>query len=102
MENPTFENNSSKQRYEALREGQVIAYSEYRPIGESIMLTHTEVDEALEGQGVGSGLVRFALEDIRSKTLSAIPLCPFVKLFIKRHPEYIDTVHPEHRHAFGL
>jgi uncharacterized protein len=102
MDALTFEDNRSKQHYEAKQGAEVIAFSEYRPMGQSIMLTHTEVDEKLEGQGVGTQLIRFALEDIRSKGLSVIPMCPFVKVFIKRHQDYLDVVHPEHRHIFGL
>jgi uncharacterized protein len=98
----TYSDNPNLQRYEALRESKVVAFAEYRPVGQTIMLTHTEVKADLEGQGIGSGLIRFALEDIRNKHLSAIPMCPFVKTFIKGHQDFLDVVHPEHRHIFGL
>jgi uncharacterized protein len=51
---------------------------------------------------VGSKLIRFALEDTRAKGVTAIPMCPFVKIFIQRHKEFIDVVHPAHRKVFGM
>jgi uncharacterized protein len=101
-ENISVENNAEKNRYEAKQGNKVIAFAEYRPIGTSLMFTHTEVDENLEGQGVGTTLIRFALEDTRAKGMTAIPMCPFVKVFIQRHEDFIDVVHPAHRHVFGL
>jgi uncharacterized protein len=47
-------------------------------------------------------LIRFALEDTKAKGMTAIPMCPFVKLFIQRHKEFIDVVHPSHRKVFGM
>jgi uncharacterized protein len=97
-----IENNTDTQQYEAKLDGKVVAFSEYRPIGASLMFTHTEVNEDLEGKGVGSQLIRFALEDTKAKGMTAIPMCPFVKIFIQRHKEYIDVVHPSHRKVFGM
>lgn len=98
----TIENNAEKQQYEAKQDGKVVAFAEYRPIGGSIMFTHTEVNKDLEGKGVGSGLIGFALEDTKAKGMTAIPMCPFVKIFIQRHKEFIDVVHPSHRKVFGM
>ena len=57
-----------------------------------ITLVHTDVDPKWEGQGVGSELVRGALDDLRARGLKVRPLCPFVAAFIRRHPEYEDLV----------
>lgn len=53
-----------------------------------IFLTHTEVPPALEGMGVASRLVQAVLEHIEEKGWKLVPYCPYVKSFIKRHPEY--------------
>ncbi|HIV60158.1 MAG TPA: N-acetyltransferase, partial [Candidatus Alistipes pullistercoris] len=53
-----------------------------------IYLTHTEVPSALEGKGVGSSLVRLALEDIERQQLRLVPLCPFVAGYVQKHPEW--------------
>ena len=57
-----------------------------------IVLTHTEVPEKYEGQGIGSELTRAVLEDLRAKKLPMIPQCPFVAQYIYRHPEWADVV----------
>ena len=51
---------------------------------------HTEVDPAAEGTGVGSQLVAAALEDIRGRGLSVLVVCPFIRSYIRRHPEYAE------------
>ena len=51
---------------------------------------HTEVDPAAEGHGVGSRLAAGALDDIRSRGLSILVVCPFVREYVRRHPEYAD------------
>jgi predicted GNAT family acetyltransferase len=42
--------------------------------------------------GLGSRLVRAALDDVRGKGLQVVPLCPFVRGWIERHPDYADLV----------
>jgi predicted GNAT family acetyltransferase len=53
---------------------------------------HTEVILAVEGKHVGSRLVQQALDDIRGRGLGVVPMCPFVRAYIERHPEYADLV----------
>lgn len=57
-----------------------------------LVLHHTEVDQSVEGHGLGSKLVAGALDDIRARGLTIVPLCPFVRSYLKRHPEYADLV----------
>ena len=84
--------NSAASRYE-LRLGDSIAgVIAYRLSDETITLIHTEVEPAYEGQGVGAKLVAAALDDVRARGLRMIPLCPFVRSYIARHPEYADLV----------
>jgi predicted GNAT family acetyltransferase len=64
----------------------------YRRDGDVVTMTHTEVDPQLEGQGIGSELVRHALDDVRSQGLRVRPSCPFVAAYIREHPEYGDLV----------
>ena len=67
-------------------------YLFYRAREGELILIHTEVDEAFEGQGIGSGLVSGALEDIRARGLRIVPICPFVKAYLQRHPEHADLI----------
>jgi uncharacterized protein len=56
---------------------------------------HTEVEPGHEGAGVGSTLVRGALDAQRERGELVVPLCPFVRGYLERHPEYADVVDAE-------
>lgn len=64
----------------------------YAARGDSMDLLHTEVPAAHEGKGVGSALVKAALEHARAEKLRVIPSCPFVSAYLRRHPEYGSLV----------
>lgn len=64
----------------------------YRIEGERIVLDHTEVPQALAGQGVGSRLAKGAFELIRTSGRKAVPHCEFVRGWLAKHPEYHDIV----------
>jgi uncharacterized protein len=102
MDDLQLNDNTAAQRYEARLEDRVVAYIEYRPSGEARMLTHTEVNADMEGKGVGSAIVKYALEDIRSRGERVVPMCPFVAAYMQRHREYTELVHPLQRRVFGL
>jgi predicted GNAT family acetyltransferase len=87
-----IENNESAQRYETLVDGHR-SIIQYRLEGDRIIFLHTDVPAALEGRGIGSALARTALEDARARNLTVIPSCPFVREYIRRHPEYEPLVH---------
>lgn len=83
--------NSAQKQYEFHIES-VLPKIEYIKTADKIFLTHTEVPAQLEGQGIGSQLVRKVLEDIDRQQLTLVPLCPFVAAYIKRHPEWRKLV----------
>jgi hypothetical protein len=56
------------------------------------VFTHTEVDPEAGQDGLGSSLVRAALDDVRGRGASVVPLCSFVRGWIERHPEYAELV----------
>lgn len=64
----------------------------YRREPGAVVLVHTDIDPALEGQGLGSRLVGGVLADLRSRGLKVVPLCPFVAEYLRRHPEDQDLV----------
>lgn len=80
-------------RYEAHVDGKLAGYAEYELGDGTITFTHTVVDDAFEGRGVGSALVRSALDDVRSAgERSVVPQCPFVSGWIEKHPDYQPLV----------
>ncbi|MCA9986708.1 MAG: N-acetyltransferase [Anaerolineales bacterium] len=91
MEKGKLVRNADKKRFE-LMVGDQLAYLEYIPAGQNIVLSHTEVPAALEGQGIGSQLVRQVLAWVRDEGKQIIIVCPFVAAFMQRHPENLDLV----------
>ena len=94
--------NPQEHRYEVRADGAVLGLAAYRLRPGLIVLTHTEVDPRLEGQGAGSKLARFALDDARRRQLAVLPYCPFMRGWIERHAEYADLVPEGLRGRFGL
>lgn len=88
----TVQDNPAKRRYEAIVDGEVAGYVSYQEQEGELVLIHTEVAEEFEGQGIGSRLAGGTLDDIRARSLRIVPLCPFIKSFIERHPDYSDLV----------
>lgn len=81
-------------RYEARLGGVLAGFSEYELTGDDlIVFTHTKVDDAFEGRGVGGALARFALDDVRATgARRVVPRCPFIRSWIEKHPGYQDLV----------
>ncbi|MBL7698760.1 MAG: N-acetyltransferase [Chitinophagaceae bacterium] len=59
-----------------------------------ISLDHTEVDESLEGKGVGSALVEYAASFARETGIKFIVYCPFAKIYFARHKNLSDVLAP--------
>lgn len=85
--NPEIRHNAAEHRFETEVEGET-AVLVYHLGGGKIDLEHTIVPPAIERQGIGSALVRAALEHARARELRVIPSCPFVQTYLERHPEY--------------
>ena len=83
--------NPTMRRFE-MASGNATAFVEYQRTGDRIVLTHTEVPEAMSGQGVGSKLVAGVLDAIRAEGVTVVPECEFVASFIQRHPGYQSLV----------
>lgn len=96
MTHPTYAiiDNVEKHRFEADLGDGSLAVAEYRLEPGKIVFTHTLVPKAHEGQGIGSALIRHALEFARTRGLAVVPLCPFFAAYIARHPEEQDLLDP--------
>ena len=92
----TVRHNDELHRIEAvLEDGRVAGYAEYRSTEEGYYdFTHTEVDDAFEGQGIGSRIARGVVEFARANSVNIVPSCPFQRSWLKRHPEEQDLLAP--------
>ena len=86
------EDGASKGRYRLVVDGVEAEMTYSRANDRLIIIDHTEVPAALRGRKVGERLVRQAIEDARREGFAIIPLCPFAKAQIDRHPEWQDVV----------
>jgi predicted GNAT family acetyltransferase len=94
---PQVSDVEARGRYELSLDGERAGFAEYRREGNRTDFLHTEIDERFEGRGLGSRLVRAALEAERAAGRTIEPACPFVADYIRRHAEFRDLVAPEFR-----
>jgi predicted GNAT family acetyltransferase len=83
--------NKAQHRYELAVDGHVAA-TYYELADGVITFIHTEVPPELGGKGIGSKLLRGALDQVRAGGLKVIAQCPFVKSFIERNLAYRDLL----------
>jgi predicted GNAT family acetyltransferase len=84
--------NPEELRYEIFAGDERLGEIRYRTEPGAIVLVHTDVAPSAEGHGVGTRLIEGALQDIRSRGLHVVPVCPFVRAYLRRHPEQRDLV----------
>ena len=84
-------NNKAHHRYELTVDGHLAA-TYYKIEDGVITFIHTEVPPELGGKGVGSALVKGALDQVRADGLKVIAQCSFVNAYIGKHAEYADLL----------
>lgn len=92
----TVTHNTVLQRFE-VRIGDQLAVLNYRRDGDHVTFNHTGVPQNLEGRGIGGAIAHAALEYAKTEHLEVIPLCPFVRAHIEKHPEYRPMVSRNYR-----
>jgi predicted GNAT family acetyltransferase len=83
----TVRDNPAESRYELTVDG-YLAAAYYKLSDGVITFVHTEVPKELGGRGIGSQLVKGALDDVRARNLKVIAQCPFVAGYIGKHADY--------------
>lgn len=78
--------NTDASRFELHADGW-LAELVYRIRGDRLVLVHTEVPVELEGRGIGGKLVTAAVDRAAREGLTLVPLCPFARDWLERHPE---------------
>ncbi|MEO5921941.1 MAG: GNAT family N-acetyltransferase [Pseudolysinimonas sp.] len=91
-ENPVVVHEPDRFRYVLKRGDEELGETTYEtgPHGEIVFL-HTEIDEEKQEKGLGSQLVKAALDDVRANsTARVVARCPFTFKYIATHDEYQD------------
>lgn len=97
-EAPVVRDNPDRNQFEIeLGEGE-FAYAKYNLLPGAIRFYHTVVPESHGGQGLGTALIKAGLAAARQRGLKVIPICPFFRAYLKKHPEEQELVPTEHRH----
>lgn len=81
--------NQAAKRFETSIDGQT-GYISYQEGADKLVYDHTIVPQQLGGRGVGSALVKHALNYAREQNKKVVPQCSFVASYISKHPEYQD------------
>lgn len=92
MSEPVVTHAPEALRYEVHVDDAIAGFAEYRIEAGATVFTHTEVDDAFEGQGIGSSLARGALEQVAAAGGRVVPLCAFIARYVERHPEHAALV----------
>ena len=83
--------NQAANRFETTIEGHT-GFISYQDQGDRIVYDHTIVPSELGGKGVGSALVKHALDYARNEGKKVVPTCSFVASYINKHAEYQDLL----------
>ena len=101
----TVRDNPESDSYDALIEDKVVGSIVYQRghdlAGPRIIFRSTVVDPQMRGHGIGSKLVKAALDDVRAQGATLTSYCSFVDEYIADHQEYADLVdrtHPGQSH----
>lgn len=94
MTNPTVarEDSSTGGRYVIKADGAEAEMTYSRAGTTRIIIDHTGVPDAMRGTGAGKAMVAQAVADARAEDFKIIPLCPFAKATLDKHPEWQDVV----------
>ena len=94
MADPVVTLNEAAGRFEAQVDCET-AFAEFQVADGVITFPHTVVPDAIEGQGVGSALVRAGLDHARAQGLKVKPRCSFFARYMAKHSETQDLLHPD-------
>lgn len=83
--------NQAESRFEFSADGH-LAELKYRRNGKRLVLVHTEVPAELEGHGVGGRLVEAAIGRAARDGMTLVPICPFARAWLERHPDALGGV----------
>jgi uncharacterized protein len=83
--------NQAASRFE-VRTADALAQLIYRKNANRLVLVHTEVPEALAGHGIAGQLVQAAVDTAAASGMTIVPLCPYARSWLERHPDQAARV----------
>lgn len=99
----TVEHRPDERRYILLENDTEVGEEKYVDTGDERVLFHTVVSEAHSGKGFASVLVRAVVDDLIASGHKIVPVCPYVKAWLPKHPEYAEhIVEPTRAHLRAI
>jgi hypothetical protein len=89
MDQAHVRDNRQLQRFELEVDGEV-AFAEYRRQPGRLVIPHVEAPPILRGTGAAGRLMQGVMEAARAEQVKVLPLCPYARAWMQRHPEYKD------------
>jgi predicted GNAT family acetyltransferase len=93
--------NSEKFRYELYVGDKLAGFAQFHDSGNRVVFTHSEVDDAFAGHGLGKVLAAGALDDAVAREKVIVPLCPFIAAYLRKHLDeyqgHIETPPETHK-----
>lgn len=83
--------NPQASRFEAFVDGE-LCRADYRMSGNVMHIVHTEVPYRLEGRGLAGQVVQAALDFARANGLKVVPVCGYVRAYVRRHKATHDLL----------
>lgn len=80
--------NSDRNRYEIFYGEDLAGFADYSERGDETVFTHTEIDKAFGGKGLGSTLAAAAVREAIGRDRVIRPVCSFIKSYLDQHPEH--------------
>ena len=100
----TITHNAVAFRFEGVPQGSQargLAVCSYRRSGDVLVLHHTEVPRALQGQGLAGELVQAVLDWARGEGLRVRPTCSYVAAYMQRHTATLDLLESDRAKPLG-
>ena len=88
---PELIDNTTRNRFEMIQEGQ-LTHLDYTREQDVVTLLYIAVPPALQGRGLAADLLRAVLDQLRKQGLKVVPVCSYVNIFFRRHPDYADLL----------
>lgn len=82
---PRVEHKPAKYRYELYAGDTFAGFAQYHDSGNRIVFTHTEIDDAFSGQGLGKVLAAGALDDAVAREKVIVPVCQFMAGYLRKN-----------------
>jgi predicted GNAT family acetyltransferase len=91
---PVVTDHPAANRYELHVGDELVAVADYRREGRVTAIPHVETKQVHRDNGRAAQLMAGVLDDLRARSMTIRPLCPFAATYVREHPEDHDLVEP--------